>query len=765
MERAHTLAKIRKEDHSLPRSFEEPEKSIQGDIVLSLIKHRSSDRPSSSELLASGRIPAQSEDESIRLMLRTLRNPKSLLRFDLLTAIFSDEDDLDEKEPRQTNSDMATLDATGPEDLNWDTSDSDESELDPARVLEELAFEIARPKYGEDDFQAQKLVKAKLASVFRRHGALDLPGPIVHPYSSFYSSYTNAVFKLLRRDNKKMQAPYDLTLPHAKYVAHDPHPPRKSFTFGDVFRDSPEGGPPKILNEVDFHIVSYNHIHHAAHEAEIVKIVDEVIDAIPSLATVQLCHHVNHSLILDVILKFCRIDKFKRPAVKEELSKLHVGEWTWAKLKHNLRAPPLNIAATSLAELRRFDFRDTVDQAISQLRSMLSNTTRLEPAFSHLQTIIVYLGQMNVKRKIFLNPLGSFNEKFYREEFLFQCVYDKKERDVFAAGGRYDRLIKKFRNNPKMENRYAVGFSMNWQGLCPSMVRYHQKAIANLKIKKAADQENEEFWTARRCDVLIDSFDSELLLTTGLKIATELWSIGVSAEVGIDVDPKEESVQSAAKDSKETYTWIIMIKSDGALKIKNLIRKDETELRKPELLGWLRSELRDRERQKERHHDRSRLLRHTSNQDSINQVSDREGDVRVLISHNKSKKVNRKFIVEEGKPPPIPPFQHPTMATTLTKPSPPLRHSALASTRTRPQRHRRPHDRRDRDQRRNLRRPARHPPLGRRQLEKVDPERAPHRASVSRPGPSASEGYGPRRARWRDQCVRVQFSHQELHRL
>lgn len=648
MERAHTLAKIRKEEHSLPRAFEEPEKSIQGDIILSLIKHRSSDRPSSSELLSSGRIPAQSEDESIRLMLRTLRNPKSLLRFDLLAAIFSDEDDIDEKEPRQTDPNTAPLNATGPEDPNWDISDSDESELDPARVLEELSFEIARPKYGEDDFQAQKLVKAKLATVFRRHGALDLPGPIVHPYSSFYSNYTNAVFKLLRRDNKKMQAPYDLTLPHAKYIAHDPHPPRKSFIFGDVFRDSPEGGPPKILNEVDFHIVSYNHDHHAAHEAEIVKIVDEVVDAIPSLATVQLCFHINHSVILDAILKYCRIDKFKRPAVKEELSKLHVGDWTWAKLKHNLRAPPLNIAATSLEELRRFDFRDSVDQAISQLRSILSNTTRLEPAFTHLQTVVVYLGHMNVKRKIFLSPLGSFNEKFYRGEFLFQCVYDKKERDVFAAGGRYDRLIKKFRNNPKIGNRYAVGFSMNWQGLCPSMVRYHQKAIANLKVKSAADQESEEFWTSRRCDVLIDSFDSELLLTTGLKIATELWSAGINTEVGIDVDPKEESIQSLAKDGKDTYTWIIMIKSDGMLKVKNLVRKDETELRKSELIGWLRSEIRDRDRQGGRHHERSRLLRHSSNQDPVTQSGDREGDVRVLMSQTKGKKTNRKSIVEEG---------------------------------------------------------------------------------------------------------------------
>lgn len=650
MERAQNLAKLRKEDHSLPRAFEEPEKSLQGEVILSLIQHRSADRPSSSELLSSGRIPAQSEDESIRAMLRNLRNPKSLLRFDLLAAIFSDDDDNDpdEKEPREVDMEAATPNIMSPDDPNWDVSDSDESEPDPARILEELAFEIARPQYGPEDYQVQKLVKAKLTSVFLRHGALNLPGPVVHPYSSFYSNYANAAFKLLRRDNKMMQAPYDLTLPHAKYIAYDPLPPRKSFTFGDVFRDSPEGEPPKILNEVDFDILSYSPIYHAAHEAELIKIVDEVIDAIPSLATVQLCFHINHSVILDAILKFCRIDKFKRPAVKEELSKLHVGDWTWAKLKHNLRAPPLNVAATSLAELQRFDFRDKLEQAISRLRSICPNTMKMESAYAHLRQVTVYLGHLDVKRKIFVNPLGSFNEKFYRGEFLFQCIYDKKERDVFAAGGRYDRLIKHFHNNPKLGNRCAVGFSMNWQGLCPSMVRYHQKALANLKLKKGPGQESDEFWITRRCDVLIDSFDSDLLLTNGMKIAAELWSIGVSAEVGIDVHKEEESAQTVAKEAKETYTWVILIKNDGALKIRNLIRKDETELRKSELIGWIRSEIRDRDRHGGRHLEKGRLLRHSSNQDSVNQTSDREADVRVLMSQNKGKKVNRKIIVEEA---------------------------------------------------------------------------------------------------------------------
>ena len=609
MERAHNLAKIRKADHTLPSAFNDPGKSAQGNIILSLISHRPSDRPSSSELLSGGCIPAQPEDELIRAMLGNLRNPKSLLRHDLLAAIFSEvvEDNNDlrvaDNEPSVMRRDMKKL-----SDGGLESSDEEYSEPDPAQILEELSFDLARPERGPDDINVQSLVKMKLISIFHRHGALELSAPLLHSYSKFYSNYTKSAFKILRYDNKMMQAPYDLTLPHARYLATEPHPIRKSFTFGDVWRDSPPGDLPKVLGEVDFNLVSYSHLDHAIREAEIIKTVDEVIDAFPSLAAVQLCYHINHSRILDAILKFCRVDRFKRPAVKDEISKLNFNSWTWAKLKHNLRAPPLNIAATSLEELQQFDFRDTFENAIPKLRSILQSPKNLEETFTHLQSIIVYLGHFSVKRKVFINPLSSFNEKFFRGEFLFQCVYDNKKRDVFAAGGRYDRLVKYFQINSKMGYRYAVGFSMNWHAICPSMIRFHQKTLTKAKPHKPFDDESGGFWGTRRCDVLVDSFDREILLSTGVEIVNQLWISGIGAELGIDVDLEEGTIQSLAKETRDVYPWVILIKNDGTLKVRNLIRKEETELVKSELLGWLRSSMRERDRPGGRKDEKARLI-------------------------------------------------------------------------------------------------------------------------------------------------------------
>lgn len=650
MERAESLSKIRREDHTLPAYFEQPDNSTQGRIILSLITHQPSDRPSSADLLSSGQIPAQPEDELIRAMLRNLRDPKSTLRRDLLAAIFSaeGEDDtpkelLSATEPRSPNTDIFSS-----RGIEWDNSDNEEPSLDPARVLEELAFDLARPRDSPDDIHVQGLVKRKLISIFRLHGAVELPGPLCLPFSKFYSSYSNTAFKLLRHDNKMMQTPYDLTLPHARYLAVDAHPVRKSFTFGDVWRDIPSEQFPKVIGEVDFNIVSHGRFDHAIREAEIIKTVDEVVDSFPSIAGVQLCYHINHSRVLDAILKFCRIDRYKRPAVKDEISKLNFDDWTWWKLKHNLRAPPFNIAATSLEELKRFDFREICETAIPRLRSILGSNAELDAAFSSLQSIVLNLSLLNVKRRVYINPLSSFNERFFRGEFLFQCIYDNKRRDVFAAGGRYDRLVRYFLINPKIHPWHAVGFSMNWHALCASMLRYHQKALTRLKSGKAADQDGDNFWIKRRCDVLVDSFDQELLLSTGMEIVAQLWSNGLSAELGIDVNLQDGPPQSLAKEFRDVYTSVVLIKSDGALRVKNVFRKEEIELARSELIGWLRAGTRDRERVSGRKDERTRVHRHSSHQDPAGVSGDREAHIRILGSH---KKINRKTIIEEGKPP------------------------------------------------------------------------------------------------------------------
>ena len=121
---------------------------------------------------------------------------------------------------------------------------------------------------------------------------------------------------------------------------------------------------------------------------------------------------------------------------------------------------------------------------------------RIPPIFARLNMLMTYLQSFGLKRKVYINPLSSLHDKFYRGSVLFQCIFDRKRRDVFAAGGRYDRLIQDF--SPKvLSNRsqaHAVGFNLSSDRLSSSMVEYLQSRVPPKETEAGA----ELYWTPRR---------------------------------------------------------------------------------------------------------------------------------------------------------------------------------------------------------------------------------------------------------------------------
>ncbi|KAL8714288.1 MAG: hypothetical protein Q9225_006603, partial [Loekoesia sp. 1 TL-2023] len=508
MERVYTLGALCKPDSAFPAPFKkDPEKAKQAQIILSLVNHNPNLRPSSTDLLRSGQVPVQTEDETMRAALRALSDPKSEFRLELINRIIADATSIQ----------------------------SSTRSLDTGSLLKGYMYDLQGwPTPDVSESLLRKDVKDHLTSIFRRHGALEVDRPVLLPFSAHYSQHANSVYKLIDADGTVLQMPLDLTLPNARILAKHPSPGPKTYTFSEVYRSVPSGGHPRMVGEVDFDIVSYNSLDLALREAEVIKVLDEIVDEFPSMAAVQMCYHINHSVVLDAVLDACDIPSSKKPAVKEVISRLHTGEHTWRTIRSELRNPPVSVPATSVEELMTFDFRDTCDKALSRLRTKLQVTPDLESTFSHLQAVAIYLGRFNVKRKVYVNPLGSYNEKFYRGSILFQYVYDSRKKNVFAAGGRYDQLIKEHQliqnpnsplgqrgngphgNGPNIANCHAVGFNLSWQDLHRSMVRYH-KGSTKRTPKSKKDQEANFSWPqVRRCDVLVDSFDKNLLRTTGL---------------------------------------------------------------------------------------------------------------------------------------------------------------------------------------------------------------------------------------------------------
>ncbi|KAJ4367032.1 eukaryotic translation initiation factor 2-alpha kinase [Neocucurbitaria cava] len=614
MERDKVIRSLRERKHDLPKDFETPEKSLQGSIMTSLISHRPSERPSCVELLRSGKVPVQIEDEAIKEALKALSDRNSPHYAKMMAALFSQKPDTQAK------------------DYAWDLG-------------------VTAQTIKANDVLLQNLVKDRLAMVFRSHGAIEVQRQILLPWSDHYTN--SSVVKLFDPSGTLVQLPYDLTLPYARSIGRGAPFLEKTFTIGQVYRDN-YGGAPRSSGEADFDILSYDTLDLALKEAEVMKVVDEIIDEFPSFGSTQMCFHLNHSDLLETIMEFCRISAPQRPAVKTVLSKLNISKNNWQVIRNELRSSDIGVSSTSLEDLARFDWRDTPDKAFQKLRRIFEGTKylgRTHAIFAHLSSVVNYMKLWNVRRKIYISVLSSFNEKFYTGGILFQCLFDTKQREVLAAGGRYDKLIEEYRprgpgHTQSRTGYHAVGINLGWDRLANSMTRYLKKPEKSTFLKKHAEEDTPSIsWMPRRCDCLVASFDPNVLRTAGIRMVADLISHGYTAELAIDAHSIEDILRHYRDDR---HSWVIIIKHGLApdkpeLKVKSIAKKEDTDLRTGDLLNYLRNELRDREGREGS--AAQRMVKATPTA-STPTTSSAKSNVDVLIAQHRSKKSNKWSIVE-----------------------------------------------------------------------------------------------------------------------
>ncbi|KAH8898540.1 serine/threonine-protein kinase gcn2 [Thozetella sp. PMI_491] len=600
MERALVLEKIRQSPPILPSDFESSDKN-HTDVVLSLLNHNPKERPSSAELLKSGKVPDQMESETITRALAGLADPSSPYYRRVLDTLFA-------KQNEQTK------------DYAWDMSTTG---ITPAVLMR------------------QYIVRQTLVAIFRRHGAIEASRTCLYPKSSHYGGN---VVELVDRSGTVLQLPFDLVLGHARSLARVSNGPllQQSYSFGNIFRDRLGGGQPIMFGEVDFDIVTADTFDLALKEAEVIKVLDEICSAFPTTASTPMCFYLGHSHLLQCIFDFCGIEKGSRRATAETLSKLNVRNYPWSKIRAELRSEYVGISATSVDELQRFDFRDTPGKAQTKLKSLFESSeiyAKAAPTLAHLKEVSEYAKRFGISRKIYISPLSSINEAFFKDGILFSCLYDKKVKDVFAAGGRYDSLIKEHR--PKIggrfDERHAVGFSLNWEKQLAQQV---PKSAGKAFLKKAAEEETQGIFSTKRCDVLVASFDQAVLRSDGVELLGTLWANDFSAELARDARSPEQLLYGI-----DSYNWVVVIKKEKMLKVKTISRKDAQDVDLPikDLITWLRTEIRN---------NRSLGLSSSSlgavPSEAAPVEAAREQEVRVLVAQTKSKKFNRHAVVGDA---------------------------------------------------------------------------------------------------------------------
>ncbi|KAI7849877.1 kinase-like domain-containing protein [Circinella umbellata] len=567
MQRAIVLQELR--NSRFPDDFPKGYRN-QRKIIERLLSQQPKDRPNSFELLRSDLLPPKLEDEYIKECVRTIANPNTPYYHKLMTAMFSQSSDRHK-------------------DFTYDYHSQIETAFDP---FSHIFYERIREQMGK---------------VFRRHGAIDISPPLLIPKNSLYEWNAKNPVYLMDSQGSLNQLPFDQTVPFARYVSRKKgFPQLKRYTFEKVYRENPSGGQPESVLEADFDIV-HKETALMVPDAEVLKVVEEVLEELPPLKVAGFYFVVNHAGIADLILDSCRVPTDVRNGVMVTLSSL--GRGTSFGTIRNVLKLKFRLQRSVLDELSIFNVQGELEPTYKKVESLLvgPHKAKFRELITELRTLLSIANGIGIHHKIVFHPLLMYNNHFYKDGMLFETVVDtmdSRKKDVLAVGGRYDVLIQHFAHPNAAANRKlrAVGVNIAVQKLVRRMDIYQSEQVKYLVKAKNEKLRGFGVWAPKQFDVYVASF-GKVALHERLEIVRDLWNHNIRADFQYDDGNQMTPEELTVRCKKASINWVVLVKhktSEGknshqsgteTVKIKDVLRKTETEVSKTDLSVWLSSEI------------------------------------------------------------------------------------------------------------------------------------------------------------------------------
>lgn len=528
MERVNILKGLRSSSVEFPKDFDVNNLRIEKKIISLLLDHDPNKRPGAKALLNSGWLPVKHQDEVIKEALKSLADPSSPWQQEVRTSLFSQSYSL-------TN------------DILFDNK-----QIVTTPFAQILRFQMT-----------QEVIR-----IFKEHGGIENnEPPRIFPKAAIYGNQN--VYEVLDHGGTVLQLQYDLTYPMARYLSKHPNCVSKQFRLQFVYRPPDQlksSLEPRKFGEIDFDIISASSSQSSFYDAESIKIIDEILTAFPVFEKTNTLFVINHSDILDAVFDFSNIDKAQRSIISKMLSQIGFGK-TFKEVKNELKSQ-LNITSTALNDLELLDFRLDFETAKKRLHKIMVDSRHLkkvDDSLNYVSKVLSFLKPLEVSRNIVLSPLSNYNSAFYKGGIMFQAVYDDgSNRNLIAAGGRYDNLISYFARPSAVQNsgrKRAVGFNLAWETIFGVAQSYFKLAGGNRVKKRNKFLKSTAIdWKPSRCDVLISSFSNSILDTIGVSILNQLWKKDIRADLLHNSYTVDDVVSSAQQDGIE---WIILIKQQS----------------------------------------------------------------------------------------------------------------------------------------------------------------------------------------------------------
>lgn len=525
-----------------------------------LLQHSPRNRPTALELLQSDLLPPQIENEYIKESIRIVTNPTRPYYQTVLSSLFNAVSD-----PYK--------------DYTYDYNPNQSATAIDSKESLVLA-------------QTERV----LARIFGRHGAIPLNAPLLMPRSDIYDKDQKPV-TIMDQSGSVLQLPLDLTVPFARMISRTNMGDIKRYCFDTVFRENIAGGQPQTVREVDFDIVNES----PEADAEVIKVVNEILDEFPPLKSVDFVFVLNHASIIDQLLEYCHIPlEYKRPlcSVLAQLGR----SATMVQIRSQLSTRFPALSRSSLDELELFNFRGDIDHVSRRLEALVSAEpmrSRIQRSLDTLRQLTTRLKQFNIQRRVLISPLLTYKASYYTGNMFFQCVKDGQRQEVLAAGGRYDALMQRFRYPSSVQSSgsfQAVGVSIAVSKIALAMSRYQSKAMS--AVLTNPHDSIPRMWSPK-ADVFVVSFDKRLLFER-MQIASDLWAHNIRAEYLYEDDTDLSMETLTARCAQQGFKWVVSLRGKmpsgrsrefTTVRVKDIFRGEEDEVPISTLAMYLASGL------------------------------------------------------------------------------------------------------------------------------------------------------------------------------
>ncbi|MBQ8892082.1 MAG: histidine--tRNA ligase [Bacilli bacterium] len=420
---------------------------------------------------------------------------------------------------------------------------------------------------GTDDFLPEsQILRNKiintLRSNFERYGYLPIETPILNYYDLLAYKYEDdseilsEIYKLTDQGDRKLGLRYDLTVPFCKVIGlnKDLRMPFRRYEIGRVFRNGPvKLGRTREFYQCDVDVVG---IDNRLIEAEQILLA---INTYKELGIDIVVKYNNRKLMSGLIKEIGISDELMASVIGilDKMEKVSKDELVDMFLKIGITSDKTNALLNSF----ELDF----DDYLNKYRE--SSNHDIKEGLAELEELNTYLKELGIIESCKFTPTLARGLTIYTG-VVFE-FYDKSLRitSALGAGGRYNKIITDFMNNGEVYP--AIGLSF---GLEP--------IYAILK-----DTENEK----SLIDIYLVPLDTNV---ETLRLATLLRENNIK----VLIEMNKKKVGKCFEYAEHTgIKYISIIGSNEiesqTLKIKNMVKKEEYEVKIENLVNFLQNDI------------------------------------------------------------------------------------------------------------------------------------------------------------------------------